>query len=80
MGIEKTLSSRSAAGHEPRARTTTGYQAKELFEERTPTTATDVFAFGGLILAVCHLHSVVLDSANFSLHCISDYEREESTL
>lgn len=44
---------------------TAGYQAKEILEEGTaPTTASDVYAFGGLILAVRRFHSVTLDSSN----------------
>lgn len=35
-----------------RVRGTAGYQAKELLERNTPTPAVDVYAFGGLILAV----------------------------
>ncbi|KIO22951.1 hypothetical protein M407DRAFT_27521 [Tulasnella calospora MUT 4182] len=34
---------------------TSGYQAKELLDESPATPATDVYAFGGLILAVSHI-------------------------
>ncbi|KAG9042370.1 hypothetical protein FS837_010952 [Tulasnella sp. UAMH 9824] len=41
---------------------TAGYQAKELLEETAPSASApgDVYAFGGLILAVCHFHPVSL--------------------
>lgn len=38
---------------------TSGYQAKELLEEDPATPATDVYAFGGLILAVCPIQYTV---------------------